>query len=232
LKSLLIAAFCVASASVLAAPVEGGKAYYCEGKLVASLDGKSRETSLTAWMKSPTKFRMEQKTGGETQVMIGNGSNVWMYSPSKKDGIHKVQDAQSLAILGKRSRILGDDLDKLTQSGAKKTGTETLDGSKCDVYTLKMPNGLVHTVWIIQGPDKLTKREKLSGTTRASMGPGQPMQNHTLDRLVTYNWKIGIRMDESLFKPAAGIKLKEYTQPPANPFAQPGAPSFGPGPKK
>ncbi len=229
---IVIAAALIAllPASVVASAPQTGKPYYCVGKMVATLDGTTKETNIIAWMKSISKFRMEQKTGAVLKTIISNGSDLWLVDPKKKEATHSTQTPQMLAAMGKRSRVIGDDLDNLLKAGAKKTGAETLDGSRCDVYTLPVTNGLTHTVWIVQGPDKLTKREKLSGSTTGSTVPGSPMKSHTVSRLVNYTWKAGTPMNESLFKPAAGIKIKEFAAPQMPAFAPPGAP--GQGPKK
>src|SRR5436309_3378468 len=84
-----------------------GKAYYCVGKMVATLDGTTRETNITAWMKSITKFRMDQKTGNDLKTVISNGNDIWLVDPKKKEAMHRTQTPQMLAALGKRSRVIG-----------------------------------------------------------------------------------------------------------------------------
>src|SRR5437588_5043223 len=117
--------------------VRADTTYYCKGKGTAALDGKTRDSTIEVWMKSPTKFRIEEKVAGKMRVTIANGKDAWTVDPYAWTGTHAKQDAGTLADLKQRKRAVGSELAMFLKQGGKKRGEEKLEGSLCDVYRLK-----------------------------------------------------------------------------------------------
>ena len=62
--------------------------------------------------------------------------------PATKTAVHVKPTPQQLAELGKTNRM-GVDLDPFLKAGGKRNGAATIDGVKCEVYTLKDKAGLL-----------------------------------------------------------------------------------------
>lgn len=196
------------------------KTYYCEGKGSAELDKRKQTSTLKAWMKSPNKFRIEESANKRLVITICDGVHIWLLSPGSKNGVHRLRTPQEVATMSGKLRVIGDDVTGFRKSGAKLKGKQRVDGIECDLYEMRK-EGLTHRIWVIPGPDRLTKRRMSFGKSEFSTGPGQPMQSHSLRREMTYNWKTNVPMPASLFKLPAGYKIEEApaARPPA--FAPP-----------
>src|SRR5437016_2847010 len=117
-----------------AVPIRADTTYYCKGKGTAALDGKTRDSTIEVWMRSPTKFRIEEKVAGKMRVTIANGKDAWTVDPYAWTGTHAKQDVSVLTGLRQRGRAVGSELGVFLKQGGKKTGEEKLEGSLCDVY--------------------------------------------------------------------------------------------------
>lgn len=193
------------------------KTYYGEVKTTQTLDGKPQTTLTKVWIKSATKFRLEQAAQGQTLAVINNDADTWQINTTQKKGIHAKQSPQSIAMMNRQGRLFGNDLDQFLKAGAKKNGQEAIDGMACDKYTQKAPNGLLVTLWVLPGPEKLTRRKQMTGTVQAPAAPGAPPQSHAVNRVIDFHWQIGKPMDEALFRPPAGITITEAPTPTAPP---------------
>jgi outer membrane lipoprotein-sorting protein len=201
--------------------------YYVETKTTSTVDGKSQTVTSKAWMKGATAFRIEQSAMGQTVLRLSDGDTLWIIHMGRKEGYRTKVPAEFTAMLKKLGRPIGNDLDAFLKQGAKKVGQETINGVKCDIYQrTDKRSGLTVNLWVQAGPGKLTRRQKLSGNVRAAAAPGQPMQSHKLTTIVEFtNWKVNIPIDDSMFRPPAGITIKDAPQPVAPPV--PGTPGLG-----
>ncbi|MDH7480518.1 MAG: DUF4412 domain-containing protein [Armatimonadota bacterium] len=81
------------------------------------------------------RWRMETLVGDRLMITIGTGDAIYTYSPlEKKAAKSKVNTPSIIEILVQQA----DRMKKV--KGAKKTGTETIRGYKCEVYTLTSPD--------------------------------------------------------------------------------------------
>ncbi len=192
------------------------KTYYCQTKIINTVDGKTQTAYGKAWMKSPTVFRMEKSVNGKEMIIIGNGANLWLVDPATKRGIHSIQPSTALQQLQAQKRIVGNDLDGFMKAGAHKVGRKTLDGKVCDIYQRKdARNGAVYTLWVQEGADKLTRREEVKATLRLTPPGGKkPQVHHIVSITDIYDWKINSAMPNSLFTVPAGYNIQNAASAP------------------
>ena len=196
------------------------KTYYCEGNGSAQLDKRAQRSTLKAWMKNPSRFRIEETANGRKILTICDGAHIWLLSPNGKKGVHRLRTPQEITATAGQLRVVGDDVIGFRKQGAKLKGKQSVDGVLCDLYEMKK-EGLTHRIWVIPGPDRLTKKRHSFGISDFSMGVSVPMQKHKLNRQMTYNWKTNVATPDSLFKVPAGYKIQETQAAPPPVFAPP-----------
>ena len=188
------------------------RTYYCEITTTNSIDGKTRSETAKVWMKGPIKFRLENSRGTSKTVYIGNGPDVWQLSVGRKTGIRLKQTPAALARMRQQDRPIGVEYWQFLKMGGKKSGRENQNGQLCDVYTLSK-SGATAKLWVIVGPEKLTRRKEVTRILDAALRVGQPMSKHTITIVQSYdNWQVNKPIDDSMFRPPAGYRI---TQPPA-----------------
>ena len=209
MKLLVIVLWALAASGACAQ----SRTYYCEGKGSAQLDKRKQTSTLKAWMRSPSKFRIEETANGRSIVTICDGVNIWLLSPKDKKGVHRVRTPREITATAGLLRVIGDDLAGFQKQGAKRVGRESVGGIACDRYQMQK-DGLTHRIWVMPGPDRLTIKRHSFGVSAFSTGVGAPMEKHTISRQMSYSWKKNQPMPESLFKVPAGYKIQETQAAP------------------
>jgi len=190
-----------------------GKTYYCELRITQSLGPQEQVLTGRVWMASPTKFRMEQTLKGKTNITIGNGPDIWLVDTRLKRGLHVKQTPADLARLNRHVRFIGGELDEFLRQGGKKTGQETIDGVKCSVYRRTDKRGFSYTLWVLPGPEQLTRRLQTTRPTQIPDAQGKPQKVVYANVLDFTNWQVGKPIDEALFRPPKGVQIKDAPAP-------------------
>ncbi len=213
----------VAVAALTATPA-AANTYHYTARAINSVDGKQEESRLEGWMDGTSRYWLVRQAGGRTLITLGVGSDVWYLNPATQIALHNKQSPKAMAKLAALTRVVGDDVAAYTRQGGKKRAVETVGGVRCDVYAATLPEGTARTLWVQQGPDRLTKRYQVVTRERFAAVPGEPMKEHLVTRTVTYNWDIGKPVKASLFRVPAGYKVQEGNaggllayRPPAGP---------------
>lgn len=209
----LRAALAILLALVLSGQAAGAqKNLYCEGKGSTSIDNNAQSSTMKAWMKGFDKFRMVESGKDRTVITIVNGPDVWVLSAKLKKGVHRIRTPQEIKSTAGR-RALGNDILGFRKEGAKPIRTESVGGEVCDYYEIKKPDR-THKLWVLKGPDQLTKKRVSAATATFSARKGEPAKRHAISRQVEYNWKFDAPMPDSLFTAPSGYKVEESKAAP------------------
>jgi outer membrane lipoprotein-sorting protein len=193
-----------------AATAAVGQTYSCVMHATTSMDNQKRTQTVRLWLKSTTKFRLEQTSGSQSMVTIANGMDAWIIRNGEKTAYHTRQKPDVIAKLQAKPRVAGDIVTDFITKGGKKTGKEKIDGVLCDVYKRTDADKMRHTLWVLPGPDRLARRQVSEGVTVAAAKFGDPMQTHILRSQTDFSdWQLGKPMPESLFTLPAGMKIIE-----------------------
>jgi outer membrane lipoprotein-sorting protein len=113
--------------------------YYAQ----VSVNNGTDTENMNEWFKTgnPAKFRMEITTAGQTEVIIFDGQNYYMYTPATNTAI-----VMSVAMAQQYSKDASS-ASSLTQYNPVIVGTETLDGMTCTIYQYTN-QGVTSKVWI------------------------------------------------------------------------------------
>jgi hypothetical protein len=188
----------------------GNKPYYLEMNASSKMDNRARSESVKVWFKSSTKFRLERSAGAQTLITMANGTDAWVFNPAQRKGQHTHLTADAVSKLGKQAHGAGDVYKEFIKAGGRKTGTEKVDRVLCDVYRFTDKDGIRHVLWVLPGPDHLSRKMRIEGVMRAAITMGQPMQSHIIESMTDFSkWQVGKPMDEGLFRPPAGITFTE-----------------------
>jgi hypothetical protein len=158
-------------------------------------------------MKALDKYRIEQSVGAQTIITIANGRDVWEVRTVTNDCFHSTESAEKVARVGKQTVQGLNVVESFKKRGAKAAGKATIGGLICSIYRQKDNAGMTHTIWV--QPDGRIRRMISSGVQRGAVGLGAPVENHLLESRVDYKWLDANKIDESLFRPPAGIKVTE-----------------------
>ncbi len=209
------------AALVAAGGAQGQKSYHFKARMHTQMDLRSEDARMEGWMVGAQRFRIDTYSPKGAVVSIGANGELWNLDPATLTATHRKQTAAERASLAARPRAMGDELSGMLKRGAKRRAVEQLEGVRCDVYSLKTRDGMVHTLWVQQGPEHLTKRYQVVGSAAFSGGPGGAMQPHTLMRMVTYTWEVGKPIAPSRFKLPPGYRVAEAPPPGAPVYAPP-----------
>ncbi|MEA3489166.1 MAG: hypothetical protein U9R44_02340 [Candidatus Omnitrophota bacterium] len=99
--------------------------------------------AMRVWVKDD-KMRVESAAGGQKAIMIYRNDGVYNYLPSQNMVMKIPQKEQNLDYVKDGERYLA----YLEDQGARKTGTEVLEGRLCDIYKYSDNFGSDVTVWV------------------------------------------------------------------------------------
>jgi outer membrane lipoprotein-sorting protein len=150
----------------------------------------SKPVEFKTWIKEP-KWRFEEMVEGKI-VRIAIVSRGWFYQlyPEAKKGVKQKipQDRHLLELLDPLNPFF-----KYAQKkGAKKIGSEKLNGRECDVYDLSLRKT---KVWVRRKEGWIVKEEGEDGLGRF--------------KTEVKNLQVGVPIDDSLFVLPEGYKLDE-----------------------
>jgi hypothetical protein len=209
----------VAAASMLALPGRIATAgqnqatFYCDGVSMSKVDSKVFKETQKIWQRGYDKFRKERISGKQKVIIIGNGKDIWQITEWNKQGYHAIQPPENLEKQRIAGRFVGGELAGFLKMGAKPMGKRKIDGVNCDTYQRHDAVGTSYTMWVLPGPDKLTRRVRTQGKVNSALTEGEQAKAHTLLTIVDYkNWKKGVPAPDSLFLPPPGIKIQEAPQ--------------------
>ena len=188
------------------------KDLYCEGKGSTTIGKDTQASTMKAWMKGSDKFRMEEAGKDRTIITIVNGKHIWVLSKKLKKGVHRERTPQEIQAAQGR-RALGNDILGFRKEGARPIRKEKVDGVTCDFYEIKRGNAL-HKIWVLPGPEQLTKKRQSFGTAMLPPKPGAPPQKYEVSRQISFDWKFDMPIPDSLFTPPAGYKIEDARAAP------------------
>jgi hypothetical protein len=160
--------------------------------------GCSASTTLKTYWKGNNK-RTEQLAVQGVTVDIKRGSTRYTYVPAKKAAIRMVvpQKYASKDVSVQKELELMAAQTKATVRKAKKIGSATVAGIKCDVYKVLMPKGGTVRIYVSADP-----RFPLPLRTVASVG----RESETTE---TRSIKLGGDVPDSMFSVPKGVKVRE-----------------------
>jgi outer membrane lipoprotein-sorting protein len=151
--------------------------YYCQ----VNVNNGTQTENLTEWFKTgnPAKFRMEVTAAGQTEDIIFDGQNYYMYTQATNTAI------VMSAAMAQQYASDASSTSSLTQYNPVIVGTETLNGMACTIYQYTN-QGVSTKVWIWNQY-------------------GLPVQIVTGTTTVTYSNFSFSSIDDSMFQLPSGV---------------------------
>jgi hypothetical protein len=206
MKSLIILALTVLSASAFAQGLKPFKPFNLEMSASIKTDNQKKFENSRIVMKALNKYRIEQSVGAQTIMTIANGRDVWEVRTITNECFHSIESAEKVAKVGKQTAQGVNPVEEIRKM-SKPAGQAKIGGVMCRAYRRRDAAGMTHTIWV--QPDGRIRRMVSSGNQRGAIAIGAPIQEHALESRVEYKWLDSGRIDDSLFRPPAGMKVTE-----------------------
>jgi len=207
LKSFVLVLLGLLCALSLAADARRPNVMECELDIVQITANHATKQSITEtqahhiWIKGNLVRREERSVGG-TEILVEGSGKAYLYSPEAKRGLKRASDKP--VARGEYPEFFDAEgfRDWVKKSGAKKTGSDKVNGVDCEVYALTDGPATIKR-WLRDDNGQLVKN------TLAVEQSGQPK---VLTTMTIKSLKLGGPIDEALFQAPKGIEFKDVAE--------------------
>jgi len=189
----------------------GSKTYSCDFEQTTISNGRSDVETGKVWIKGSRRIRMEEHNRGLVITHIVNDSDAWIFDSASKTGYHSRKPSASFEMQDTMRRDVVEGPAAWLRAGGMKTGSQVLDGVKCDVYRRREKGGPIATLWALPGSDHFPRQIQATGAV--SFGGAQTPLNVTIR---FKHWQAGKPIDDALFRPPAEYKIREVPAGPGD----------------